>query len=406
MNAPRFEAIAYLLKKQLNGDLSTDEKVELDKWLSESPDNQALLNRLLNPEQLKSDLKVFYSAKENILQKLRNRIPLSALKDTPQKTTVRKISFLHYRIMKYAALLILLIGIGSLIWLKTRTTENTITQIQPVKNMIRPGTNKAVLTLGNGSKIILDESRQGVIAQEEGTNISVKDNQLSYQAKNETGSDVLNTMSTPRGGQFRLVLQDGTAVWLNAQSSITYPVRFTEKERKVSITGEVYFEVAKDPARPFIVDLQSRATIEVLGTHFNVNAYEEESSMNTTLLEGSVVIRNEKNKHVLKPNQQARLGGDASIRLVELGKSSLNEVMAWKNGAFYFEEADIKTVMKQLARWYDFEIVYTGEIKEKFHLDIQRSTSIENVFRILEETRGVHFRIEGKKIIAMPQSHP
>ncbi len=406
MNASRFEAIAYLLKKHLNGELSAEETIEWEKWLSESPDNQELVNRLQDPEQLMQDLRIFYSARENILQKLKNRIPLSDRKESAPGNFVSKISFLHHRLLKYAAVLILILGLGGLWWMQFRTKEKTISQVQPVQDIIHPGTNKAVLTLGNGTKIILDESRQGVIAQEEGTNISVQDNQLSYQEKKETGSISFNTMSTPRGGQYRIVLQDGTAVWLNAQSSITYPVRFTEKERKVSITGEVYFEVARDTARPFIVDLQSQATIEVLGTHFNVNAYEEEASINTTLLEGSVVIRNGKYNQVLKPNQQARQIGDLSIQVAEMGKSGLNEVTAWKNGAFYFEEADLKTVMRQLARWYDFDIVYAGEIKEKFHLDLQRNTRIENVFRILEETRGVHFKIEGKKITAMPPIHP
>ena len=403
MDASEFEFIAALLRKHLNGELTDAEEKDWNRWLEESPANRDLVARLQDPGQLKADLKKYYQVNENILAKIRKQIP--ALK--PADIQVRKrpaplISFINNRFLKYAAILLLVVGLGTIVWLTRQKPSGSIAQTASVQNMIQPGTNRALLTLGNGSKIILDSSHQGIIAREEGTSITVTDNQVSYQGNNSDTSNTLNTMSTPRGGQYRLVLPDGTAIWLNAQSSITYPVRFSGNERKVSITGEVYFEVSKDPAHPFIVNIGTHTIVEVLGTHFNVNAYDDETDIHTTLMEGSVKIRNDNYTALLKPSQQASVHGTSAIAVIPVNEQEMSEVMAWKNGGFYFTEADINTIMRQLARWYDFDIVYAGEVKEKFHLDMKRNTRVENVFKILEATRGVHFKIEGKKIIVMP----
>jgi transmembrane sensor len=402
MNASRFEIIATLLKKQLKGELTNEEKTAWEQWLAESPENRELANRLQDPEQLMQDLKMYYESKENILGKIRETIPELRPAETKVPKTIRfPFLFQHRQLFKYAAVILVLISLGGIFWFnQKKSVSNTTAALN--QKMIQPGTNKAFLTLSNGSRILLDSSHQGMIANEAGTAITVKDNQVSYQANNDSGRISYNTMTTPRGGQYKLLLPDGSAVWLNAQSSISYPVRFSEKERKVTITGEVYFEVAKDPAHPFIVDIHSGTSIEVLGTHFNVNAYDEEPSIHTTLLEGSVLIHSEKYRQILKPTQQAQSNGSASIQVINLKENEISEVMAWKNGAFYFIDADINTVMRQLARWYDFDVTYSGEVKEKFHLEMQRNTRVENALKILEETRGVHFKIEGKKITVMP----
>ena len=402
MNESRFEFIAGLLVKWLRNDLTEKEKQAWERWLAESPDNRAFAERLQDPDLVMKELRLFYETKDRILLKIRQQIPELNLTVSPIRPLYSKRSgFRPGPLLKYAAAVLLLAVIGVLFWTHQKTTD-PVAQTVPVQNIIQPGTNKVILTLGNGSKIILDSTQHGIVASDKGASILVKDNQLSYQPDNASGEISYNTMTTPRGGQYKLLLPDGSAVWLNAQSSITYPVRFTGNERKVSITGEVYFEVVKDPVHPFIVDIHNKTFIEVLGTHFNVNTYEDENTIHTTLLEGSVLIRNERDRQLLKPNQQARSGSNGTIRLVSLDANDINEVMAWKNGAFYFNEADIYTVMRQLARWYDFDINYEGPVKEKFHLEMQRNTSIENVFRILEETRGVHFKIEGKKVTVRP----
>jgi transmembrane sensor len=402
MNASRFEIIAGLLKKQLTRELTNEEKTAWEQWLDESPENRDLAERLQDPERLTQDLKMYYESKENILSKIRESIPELRPAETKGRDTIRSpFLFRHRQLLKYAAAVLILISLGGIFWFNQKKPVRDAPLVLH-QQTIQPGTNKAFLTLSNGSRILLDSSHQGLIANEAGTAISVKDNQVSYQVNNDSGKISYNTMTTPRGGQYKLLLPDGSAVWLNAQSSITYPVRFTEKDRKVSITGEVYFEVAKDPVHPFIVDVNSKASVEVLGTHFNVNAYDEEPSIHTTLLEGSVLIRSEKYNQILKPNQQAQSNNPASVQVINLKENDINEVMAWKNGSFYFVDADINTVMRQLARWYDFDVTYTGEVKEKFHLEMQRNTHVENALKILEETRGVHFKIEGKKITVMP----
>jgi transmembrane sensor len=403
MDESRFEFIATLLRKQLKGELNRAEKTTWEQWLAESPENRDLADRLQDPELLMQDLKLYYEAKQNILGKIREHIPeLQSAEEEIRKSPLLRISFAGNRFLKYAAAIVLLLSMGGLFWHYHKPIENTTARFPSEQKMIQPGTDKAILTLGNGSKILLDSTHQGNIANENGTAVSVRDNLVSYRQEDKAGPVSYNTMTTPRGGQYKLLLPDGSAVWLNAQSSITYPVRFTEKERKVSITGEVYFEVAKDPAHPFVVDIQSKTFIEVLGTHFNVNAYEDEPSQQTTLIEGSVLIRNGKNRQMLKPNQQAKIDASFRMQVVSLKANELNEVMAWKDGTFYFLDADIHTLMRQLARWYDFDLSYAGEVKEKFHLEMQRNTSVENVFKILEATRGVHFKIEGRKITVIP----
>jgi transmembrane sensor len=272
---------------------------------------------------------------------------------------------------------------------------------QAIKKDLLPGSNKAILTLGNGSTIILDSSRKGQLAQQSGATIFKSDNgQISYKA--DVLSDhsiVYNTLTTPRGGQYKLLLPDGTGVWLNAASSITYPTAFTGKERTVQVTGEVYFEVAKNTSMPFRVQVK-QMEVSVLGTHFDINAYDEESSINTTLLEGAVKVSEGDRQELLQPGQQARLAGNGPIKI--LPGVDLDAVMAWKNGFFSFHHTDLQTVMRELARWYDVSIEYRGDIPDmKFGGDISRSANASQVLHILEESK-IHFTIEGKKIIVTP----
>lgn len=269
-----------------------------------------------------------------------------------------------------------------------------------VQQDVVPGRNQAMLTLADGRKIILDSAANGLLAQQGNTSVVKLDGgQLLYKvAGNAAPETLFNTMTTPKGGQYKLLLPDGTAVWLNAASSITYPAAFSGDRRLVTITGEAYFEVTKDAAKPFLV--RTGATeVEVLGTHFNINSYNDEPAIATTLLEGSVRVTDGLHQSMLKPGQQARVQ-QQSIRVVN--DVDVGQVVAWKNGFFQFDRADIRTVMRQLSRWYDVDVVYEGELpRDRFGGRLPREARLSEVLRALEQTQ-VHFRIEGKKIIVMP----
>ena len=306
-----------------------------------------------------------------------------------------------YRIA--AASLIIFIS-GAAIYFALRTPkDNTIAKASPqqLKNEAAPGGNKAILTLSDGSAIILDDAKNGQVAQQGGTQIAkLANGQLVYNAlDNKLAEVVFNTLTTPRGGQFKLTLPDGSEVWLNAASSIKYPTAFIGNERKVEISGEAYFEIAHNAAKPFKVSVNGME-VKVLGTHFNINAYNDEASVKTTLLEGSVSLSEGGAVTTLKPGQQAQLRNGGNIKVIN--NVDIDQVVAWKNGYFSFNRSGLQTVMRQLARWYDVEISYEGKIPERqFGGKIDRNSNLSEVLKILEESK-VHFRIEEKKIIVRP----
>ncbi|MDP4286223.1 MAG: FecR domain-containing protein [Bacteroidota bacterium] len=308
---------------------------------------------------------------------------------------------LFYKIA--AASLIIFISCAAA-WFALRTPkDNTIAKASPkqLKNVTTPGGNKAILTLSDGSTIILDSAKNGQVAQQGGAQIAkLANGQLVYNAlDNKPAKVVFNTLTTPRGGQFKLTLPDGSEVWLNAASSIKYPTAFIGNERKVEISGEAYFEIAHNAAKPFKVSVNGME-VKVLGTHFNINAYTDEASVKTTLLEGSVNLTKGSAAITLKPGQQAQLGNSGNIKVID--NVDIDQVVAWKNGYFSFNRSDLQTVMRQLARWYDVEINYEGKIPERqFGGKIDRNSNLSEVLKILEESK-VHFSIEEKKIIVRP----
>lgn len=261
-----------------------------------------------------------------------------------------------------------------------------------------PGTDKALLTLADGKVVPLDSTGKEQLVQGN-TAIQQQGGLLKYSAGAHAAG--FNTLSTPRGGQFRVVLPDGTAVWLNAATSLRYPTAFDGNERVVMLRGEAYFEVAKN-ARPFRVQIDERTAVEVLGTHFNIHAYSDENQISTTLLEGKVAMtRNDAllRRVVLNPGQQAIADKE---QLAISKQVNIDQVMAWKNGMFNFEGMDLPAVLRQLARWYDVEIVYEGKIPtRKFGGEMQRDLSLQQVLRILERM-DVKCRIEnGNRLIVM-----
>ncbi|WP_207514085.1 FecR family protein [Longitalea luteola] len=296
----------------------------------------------------------------------------------------------------------------------------------PAVNDAMPGSNKATLTLADGTVIDLDKAANGTIATVGKTIVKKKeDGSLAYQHAHASlpndHSPAYNMLSTPKGGQYFLELPDGSKVWLNAASSIRYPTAFTGKERLVELTGEAYFDIKKNHAKPFRVHFSSSSTgargreglIEVLGTQFNVNAYEDERTIRTTLLEGKVrqwvmpadkQMPDVKNAVVLNPGQQAQLSntalGKGHIRVID--DVDLEEAIAWKNGLFYFNNVDIQAIMRQLARWYKVQVVFKGRIPaRRFAGQVSRNSNLSQVLKILELSK-IHFTIEGTTVTVLP----
>ena len=276
-------------------------------------------------------------------------------------------------------------------------SENTASIVK--QNDLPPGSNKAILTLGNGQHIVLTGASNGKIAQQGNVAVSkTADGQIVYNGPdNETSAPLYNTTATPRGGEYHLTLADGTNVWLNAASSITYPTAFTGHDRTVQVTGEVYFEVSHDQHKPFKVITRGQ-TVEVLGTHFNINAYDDEPLIKTTLFEGAVKVSRDTKSAILKPGEQAVDNTNSSAINVTNDFNS-EEVIAWKNGKFYFDYTDINTVMHQIARWYDVDVVYQGKIPAKrLSGSFSKYTNASKALSILEYA-GINFKIEGRRII-------
>lgn len=267
-----------------------------------------------------------------------------------------------------------------------------------------PGTNGGILTLADGSKIALDSVANGTLATQGNTKISNRQGRIVYNAL-ERGDEpmMFNTITTPKSKQFQLVLADGSGVWLNAASSVRFPTSFNGKERRVEITGEAYFEIAKATKNgspvPFIVTVNGME-IRVLGTHFNVNAYYDEATIKTTLLEGSIIVSTGDEKQLLKPGEQAQLDRNGKFTIWK--DIDTDSEIAWKNGYFSFNNADLLSIMRQISRWYNVDIVYEGKLpNRRFGGEISRNTNVSEVLKILEESK-IHFRVEEKRIVVLP----
>lgn len=419
-------SLEYLLNRYANKTCTVEEKEELMRLLQESGNDEALQQLI---DKMLEERPVIHTMPEMNAQAVLQAIfeadetPVVHMNETP----VRSISF--GRIAAAASVLLILTVAG---WfMLNRSSKPGVTTAAVMKNDVAPGGNKALLTLANGSTIVLDNAANGVVAEEgNATVVKLKNGQLVYktdkdQAAGKQGEVAYNTLTTPKGGEYKIVLPDGSAVWLNAESSITYPTAFNAKERKVQVTGEAYFEVAKlvtvkDGKRiPFIVDIfpsgrhlppiggaqGGLGQVQVLGTHFNINAYDDEKAVKTTLLEGKVkfvkttnVSTKDTASAILSPGEQAVVHGDVQVKKVDV-----YNVMAWKNGVFHFENADIQTVMRQLSRWYDVEVVYKRDIDkhDPLFFEVKRNTNLSDVLKVLNLANGAKFSIEDKKIIVL-----
>lgn len=392
--------IAELFDRWYNNKSTAAEKAELIRLLktaSAEKDLYPLLEEAWNKETTTT---AYGTGREDaLIQQILTRYP--AVREPAPVSRMR-----YLRRWWAAAAVLVLLGTGLYFWQQQGTHPASVSSSPPLSHDILPGTTGAILTLANGEQVVLDSLQDGVVAAQHGTQTILANGQLSYNQLSPTADTVsYNTLSTPKGRQFRVMLPDSTIVWLNASSSLTYPTVFTGQERKVSVSGEAYFEVAKNRKMPFRVHLPASVKIEVLGTHFNVNAYADEASVKTTLLEGRVRVITDNAQAVMLPGQQAQVSRTSpahSPAQINIIAADTEQIMAWKNGLFNFENAGLEEVMRQLARWYDIEVVYENGIPDiHFAGEMNRNISLTGLLKILEKT-GVHFRIEnGRRLVVL-----
>ncbi|MCP2025330.1 hypothetical protein L1276_000470 [Flavobacterium sp. HSC-32F16] len=375
--------ILELLQKYKNGTLSHEDKDQLDAWYLKKASTSKLQ---LSEYEL-----------ENSYEYLESKLPLH------QET---KVISIWPRVVA-AASIALFLGTGIFYFTKSKEKEKQI-QVVEKQNEIAPGGTRGILTLSNGKQIVLANiSEKDTIAHEgDKEEVTIKMNangEITYIINpNAAGSkedNSFNTLSTPTGGQYNIVLADGTKVYLNAVSSLKYPTQFNGDKRIVELEGEAYFEVAKNKNKPFIVKSDNQS-IEVLGTHFNVHAYANESVVKTTLLEGSVAVTSKNQKTILKPGQQSDVS--ESFSKIKVREVDPETAIAWKNGRFKFDNADLKSVMKQLERWYGIKAEYRGDVSDvRFNGGTFRNKNLSEVLKVLE-LNNIKFKVEGKTVIVYP----
>ncbi|AXY78420.1 FecR family protein [Paraflavitalea soli] len=398
--------LAYLFQAYINKTATPAERDEFMQLVEQAENDEQVKSLLTSTWQQHSTLSQPIDERKGeemlaaILQQGKSEKPGAVIMSRPASWWWRS---------AVAAAILLFACIGGYLWLTHQpTTQLSGSKQLPLNDTIVPGGNKAELTLADGSKLLLDSTQKGTLTKQgDARVINLNTAVLAYDAGKATGQEVVyNTLATPRGGQYQLLLADGTKVWLNASSSIRFPVAFTGKERNVYITGEAYFEVAKNAAMPFKVhfpsatggptDAGKEGIVEVLGTHFNIMAYEDERSVNTTLLEGSVSVSKGTQYKILKPGQEGKITQTGDIRT---GIADVEAVMAWKNGLFQFNSLDIERIMRQVARWYDVEVVYAGNIPTgHFSGIVNRNNNITQVLKIMQ-AGNVNFKIAGRKVI-------
>ncbi|HEX5026770.1 MAG TPA: FecR domain-containing protein [Agriterribacter sp.] len=382
------DSIQSLIHKYLDGSATRDEKKLLDEWYY-----------TFSPE----DFTFLSDEEENeIGRRMKDRLDEYLYFQRKAVRDKRRFNFLR------VAAVLSIVSISSLLYyfLANRQVEKKMppeTAVAgPVKD-IAPGGNKATLMLGDGSTIVLDSTANGQLGTQGNTRvIKLGNGQLQYQkgnTSNSPGKMVYNTIATPRGGQYQVMLADGSKVWLNASSSIRFPADFSDRVREVEITGEAYFEVAHNVSRPFRVIVKDMY-VNVLGTHFNIMAYDDENGIHTTLLEGSLKVSNEKGDALISPGQQAVLNNKRSFRVVR--NADVEEAVAWKNGKFVFNSANIHSVMRQIERWYNVDVTFEREGDLHFTGQLSRYANVSQLLRKLELTNEIHFRIEKGKITVLP----
>lgn len=396
--------LEYLLERYLNRKCNESEEAELMELLR-LPENERMVKLVMDKlmDKHADDLKMPEDTARAILQQI--------VAINNHKTIRAKTVLFTWRMWRKVAVasVVILVAVAAMIYVRRdrKAPEETVVK---EKRDIHPGGDKGSLTLADGTVLSLNEMPDGVLGQQGNYMIRKKGGVLQCDingGSTQIAGKSYNVLSTPRGGQFKLMLPDGSKVWLNAESSLKFPVAFDKNSREVELSGEAYFEVKSIRVRnsktkkPFsvLVRLPSgkQARVAVLGTHFNVNAYNNESSVKTTLVEGAVDVSEEGGSVVLKPGQQARLSENSPLSVDR--HADVEGAVAWKNGLFHFDNVDITTIMRQIGRWYNVDIVYAGKIAPRHFVGkIRRSAELSEVLEILRLS-DIDFKVDGKTIV-------
>jgi transmembrane sensor len=390
--------LTYLFQRYYSGGATVEEKTELMAMVQQSQSDEQLTDLLKKTWEESEDNQTIFTKEQSadIFRDIVSQAPDEAHSQEKNIFVPGKLYWWRYA----AAAILLVCGLG--VFYKFNSAVNPVGQMAPapaLTNDAAPGGNRATLTLADGSEIILDDAANGLLARQGSAEVRKSDDgQVIYNADKTTAQlnpNQMNTLATPKGGQYQIVLPDGSKVWLNASSSIRFPAVFAGHERKVEITGEVYFEVQKDRTRPFKVRFQENE-IEVLGTSFNVMTYLDEPSSKTTLIEGAVSLVTRNSSKKLKPGQQAAISSAGNIKTSEV---DIEEAIAWKKGLFYFRNESIEDVMKKAARWYDIQIEYRGAVPvRQFTGKVSMDVNISELLNMLNYA-GMNCKIENKKVI-------
>jgi transmembrane sensor len=379
--------LMYLYQQYIANDCTVQELQELEVLLNNTAHQQEFMQLLDG---------TWSSLKPNELKDIE-----SDKADHIYSSIINKDTVSHFNLnfwMRIAAAVLVMLSIGLVLYTHSgkQKLQIALAKVQHSKQPeIMPGSNKAILTLGNGKKVMLNGKENGHINTKAGMLVNSAAGQLSYSASPAETTEE-NSLAIPKGGQYHLTLPDGTQVYLNSSSTLSYPTRFSGNSRQVTLRGEAYFEVAKNPKMPFIVNLRDQQQIEVLGTHFNVKAYADDKTINTTLLEGSVKILANRKQVVIKPGQVAVTSQSNPI---SVERADLEEAMAWTNGMFIFNNENITSIMKKVARWYDVEVVFTGNMDNvNFIGNYSRSKSLTNLLKNIELMDKVHFSTSGRRV--------
>lgn len=384
--------VAYLIAGFIRHTLTEKEHDELDDWVNESDHNMQLFEDLTDEKNLIANLE--WMDKMQTEQSYQAMQEKGAFNMPPKKVYNKKVWFA-------AASVIVVLGVF-FVYRYTNSKPGSVEDfVTTDTTLLKPGGNRATLTLADGKVIDLTYAKTGVIENDSGVNVNkTADGELVYEKGSSLGNAAVHhILSTPVGGQYQVTLPDGTKVWLNAASTLKFPPAFSGKEREVILTGEAYFEVSKNPVQPFKVSMADSTAVVVTGTHFNINAYQNEKKQQVTLLEGSVTVLNATNVTKLEPGTQALI---QNRQITKDKVLDAEEITGWKDGLFVFHDAPIESIMMQIERWYDAKIIYKANIKQLFNATILRKEPLAKVLKLLELNGYVHFKTENNTIYVLP----